>query len=195
MTGVFLWILFCQRLENSTFLGVKLEEYLPCMVGVLRTLCFKVGIERSDSIRGAHPPLTVRFNTDEFLYLFYRPSPSEYDKIGINQLKCGVDVPRVPPVKRVVIETFDETLQTPPMTDNDTPKVVNLLENQIDALKARLAQASDRETALQSEKSKLLDMLSAEQEKTRVLMLPNPCLLYTSPSPRDRTRSRMPSSA
>ena len=23
----------------------------------------------------------------------------------------------------------------------------------------------------------------------------NPCLLYTSPSPRDRTRSRMPSSA
>ena len=32
-----------------------------------------------------------------------------------------------------------------------------------------------------------------------VLMLPTPinncCLLYTSPSPRDRTRSRMPSSA
>ena len=26
-------------------------------------------------------------------------------------------------------------------------------------------------------------------------MLANPCLLYTSPSPRDRTRSRMPSSA
>ena len=27
------------------------------------------------------------------------------------------------------------------------------------------------------------------------LDLANPCLLYTSPSPRDRTRSRMPSSA
>ena len=27
------------------------------------------------------------------------------------------------------------------------------------------------------------------------LLIPNPCLLYTSPSPRDRTRSRMPSSA
>ena len=26
-------------------------------------------------------------------------------------------------------------------------------------------------------------------------MMPNVCLLYTSPSPRDRTRSRMPSSA
>eukprot|EP00657_Telonema_sp_P-1_P004807 TRINITY_DN21410_c0_g1_i1.p1 TRINITY_DN21410_c0_g1~~TRINITY_DN21410_c0_g1_i1.p1 ORF type:complete len:103 (+),score=26.33 TRINITY_DN21410_c0_g1_i1:89-397(+) len=29
----------------------------------------------------------------------------------------------------------------------------------------------------------------------RPLALPSPCLLYTSPSPRDRTRSRMPSSA
>ena len=27
------------------------------------------------------------------------------------------------------------------------------------------------------------------------ILYPNPCLLYTSPSPRDRTRSRMPSSA
>ena len=27
------------------------------------------------------------------------------------------------------------------------------------------------------------------------IICPNPCLLYTSPSPRDRTRSRMPSSA
>ena len=27
------------------------------------------------------------------------------------------------------------------------------------------------------------------------IMVPNVCLLYTSPSPRDRTRSRMPSSA
>ena len=28
-----------------------------------------------------------------------------------------------------------------------------------------------------------------------VRVMPNTCLLYTSPSPRDRTRSRMPSSA
>ena len=30
---------------------------------------------------------------------------------------------------------------------------------------------------------------------TKLMMLPTACLLYTSPSPRDRTRSRMPSSA
>ena len=30
---------------------------------------------------------------------------------------------------------------------------------------------------------------------TRINIIDTPCLLYTSPSPRDRTRSRMPSSA
>ena len=36
----------------------------------------------------------------------------------------------------------------------------------------------------------------AEMLKGGVIMdVTNPCLLYTSPSPRDRTRSRMPSSA
>ena len=32
-------------------------------------------------------------------------------------------------------------------------------------------------------------------ERAIALLWPFPCLLYTSPSPRDRTRSRMPSSA
>ena len=33
-------------------------------------------------------------------------------------------------------------------------------------------------------------------QRERLIIAPNnPCLLYTSPSPRDRTRSRMPSSA
>ena len=35
----------------------------------------------------------------------------------------------------------------------------------------------------------------SELEITRSIESPNICLLYTSPSPRDRTRSRMPSSA
>ena len=32
-------------------------------------------------------------------------------------------------------------------------------------------------------------------DRCPTVALPDPCLLYTSPSPRDRTRSRMPSSA
>ena len=39
--------------------------------------------------------------------------------------------------------------------------------------------------------SALTDKLDAET----INQLPDSCLLYTSPSPRDRTRSRMPSSA
>ena len=35
----------------------------------------------------------------------------------------------------------------------------------------------------------------AEKERQEMLLGLKPCLLYTSPSPRDRTRSRMPSSA
>ena len=37
---------------------------------------------------------------------------------------------------------------------------------------------------------KLIDVLENSKDEVSV-----PCLLYTSPSPRDRTRSRMPSSA
>ena len=43
-----------------------------------------------------------------------------------------------------------------------------------------------------------LDLFSSTQrmlEAVDVLSEDNTCLLYTSPSPRDRTRSRMPSSA
>ena len=40
-------------------------------------------------------------------------------------------------------------------------------------------------------------LAEVEDERLRVLRVPHggDCLLYTSPSPRDRTRSRMPSSA
>ena len=37
--------------------------------------------------------------------------------------------------------------------------------------------------------------LNRDRIKKPILMIPYGCLLYTSPSPRDRTRSRMPSSA
>ena len=37
--------------------------------------------------------------------------------------------------------------------------------------------------------------MSAGMSRTRFSIIDTPCLLYTSPSPRDRTTSRMPSSA
>ena len=75
---------------------------------------------------------------------------------------------------------YDLTL--PPDSQKAEPEsqqIIGLLENQIADLKAQLSQASERETALITEKTKLLDMLSTEQEKTRLeqeksrlLMLP-----------------------
>ena len=50
------------------------------------------------------------------------------------------------------------------------------------ALHARIAKSPDLQRVLQEEREALVDMAES-------------CLLYTSPSPRDRTRSRMPSSA
>ena len=68
----------------------------------------------------------------------------------------------------------NETHQNPSMTENDDPKIVALLENQIADLKAQLAHASDRETALITEKSKLLDLTDRLQKQNEVLMLPAP---------------------
>ena len=61
-----------------------------------------------------------------------------------------------------------------PDTPSDDLKVVGLLENQIADLRSQLKQSTERENALMTEKSKLLDMLSTEQEKSRLLMLPAP---------------------
>ena len=66
----------------------------------------------------------------------------------------------------------NETHQNPSMTGDDNPKIVALLENQIADLKAQLSQASDRETTLITEKSKLLDLTDRLQKQNEVLMLP-----------------------
>ena len=42
---------------------------------------------------------------------------------------------------------------------------------------------------------KAIDLIDEAASKLRIEIDSMPCLLYTSPSPRDRTRSRMPSSA
>ena len=55
----------------------------------------------------------------------------------------------------------------------DTEKLIQSYENRIQDMQKQLDLASTREEALTSEKSKLIDLLSAEKEEKR-LMLPAP---------------------
>ena len=61
------------------------------------------------------------------------------------------------------------------------PRTLERIQNLRDAVK------------IYSEEKELLGILLHENQHW--LLLTDICLLYTSPSPRDRTRSRMPSSA
>ena len=58
------------------------------------------------------------------------------------------------------------------MTGHDSPQIVALLENQIQDLKAQLEKADAQLEIATTEKSKLLDLLSAEKEEKRALMPP-----------------------
>ena len=66
------------------------------------------------------------------------------------------------------------------VTDNDLERLVR--------------EAHDEDAAVADLEGCLQRLQRARQAKTTLAHLPA-CLLYTSPSPRDRTRSRMPSSA
>ena len=74
------------------------------------------------------------------------------------------------------LDTANNTANARAMTANDTPvdtpKVITLLENQVQDLKAQLEKAEQRENTLISERTKLLDLLSAEKEEKRALMSP-----------------------
>jgi len=95
-----------------------------------------------------------------------------------------------------------------PPTDQERRHYINYLRTypNLTSLRLLIYTLGGAPTAAQREESnQLVRDLKLEEQPAAVLMegiLPkmalrelSPCLLYTSPSPRDRTRSRMPSSA
>ena len=60
-----------------------------------------------------------------------------------------------------------ETVNTSQMTDNDTPKIVALLEGQVADLKAQLDTAT-------TENTQLLDLATRLQKQNEILMIPPP---------------------
>ena len=85
--------------------------------------------------------------------------------------------------------------------------VVGMIESKIDSnagangfifdgFPRTTAQADSLDKMLERKGTAISMMLALEVEDSELIKrLLNSCLLYTSPSPRDRTRSRMPSSA
>ena len=61
----------------------------------------------------------------------------------------------------------DEPANDSPMTDNDTPKIVALLEGQVADLKAQLDTAT-------TENAQLLDLATRLQKQNEILMIPPP---------------------
>ena len=75
------------------------------------------------------------------------------------------------------------------MPDQITLKAINLLREADPNLDEM--NSLDKFIAHQSEVIKMYKQFEGHPQAEKL----KPCLLYTSPSPRDRTRSRMPSSA
>ena len=67
------------------------------------------------------------------------------------------------------------------------PKVIRTLEAEEQNLAPKVSRAVDNH----KQANEIVAKLKGERDAAQV----EACLLYTSPSPRDRTRSRMPSSA
>ena len=69
------------------------------------------------------------------------------------------------------------------------------LEARFDAYVAEEKKIEPKDWMPDAYRKTLIRQISQHAHSEIVGMLPEGCLLYTSPSPRDRTRSRMPSSA
>ena len=81
---------------------------------------------------------------------------------------------------------------------NDASKIIDMLNSKLDTMTTSKS-LNSIETDLIKYVSVLLNIYQTYPDLTdsikRRIIFANICLLYTSPSPRDRTRSRMPSSA
>ena len=90
-------------------------------------------------------------------------------KVSFTTAKNGKKVIDVSELERVY---GDLKVSETQMNGNDTVDILAIKDNQIDDLRAQLEKSEMRETALIDEKSKLLDLLSAEKAEKRALMPP-----------------------
>ena len=92
------------------------------------------------------------------------------------------------------IETEKITIEIPAQSSGKLTKIIAPVGATVNVGQS-IAEITDEVLIDESSESKI-NQIKEKKETAKEVKLPNkPCLLYTSPSPRDRTRSRMPSSA
>ena len=90
-------------------------------------------------------------------------------KVSFTTAKNGKKVIDVSELERVY---GDLNVSEVSMNGNDSADILAVKDNQIADLRNQLEKSEMRETALTDERSKLLDLLSAEKENVRALLPP-----------------------
>ena len=117
--------------------------------------------------------VSLGYTSQATIYRDMRTGAISYERSGknrrlidISELSRVYGEPQTPPPESDT-HRESENSQTTPQTHIDKDKIITLLEAQVQDLQEQI-------TAERTEKNKLLDMLQAEQEKNRLLMLPKP---------------------
>ena len=99
----------------------------------------------------------------------------------------GLVTSLIPPQRRKILDEVELYTRIQPQVTSDCYKVKNPSQDDIDTATGGGGYGSNARGTMK---------YPGENGSTeRGTWAPNPCLLYTSPSPRDRQKSRMPSSA
>ena len=133
------------------------------------------------------------------MYIHYSFHPSPPTRVEVCRAKSSSAAPTVPPSVRPAGSLVDQIGNTPLLDVTDTvrdliPAGVTIVAkaewfNPGGSVKDRAAMHMIRDLETRGRLKPGGTILDASSGNTGI------CLLYTSPSPRDRTRSRMPSSA
>ena len=122
--------------------------------------------------------VSLGYTSQATIYRDMRTGAISYERNGKNRRLIDVSElsrvygePKTQPTEPDT-EKRNDNSQTTPTTHIDKDKIITVLEAQVTELKEYI-------TAERAEKAKLLEMLSTEQDKTRLLMLPKPRRTFT----------------
>ena len=126
------------------------------------------------------------------VWRFYVLQVSEYERYQTLSLDNHIRIQALPPVRGLVLDRNGVVL-----AQNTAVHILQVVPEKVDDLDAMLQQVDALVGLTAAEVSAFRARVEKQPAFEKVLLKAklNDCLLYTSPSPRDRQKSRMPSSA